>query len=101
MTVDYEKNSKADTGLFVKVVPEKCKSADTAVPVDIHSLNDSSVGYAVGPTALTTDYNERMASMQKNLAEMRLQMVARKTERDARRYVGVNRDLLLGTRNLI
>ncbi|XP_015364911.1 PREDICTED: tubulin glycylase 3A-like [Diuraphis noxia] len=97
VTVDYEKNSKADTGLFVKVVPEKCKPAAAAVPVETPNFTDSSVVYAVGPAALTTDYNERMASMQKNLAEMRLQMVARKTERDTRRYVGVNRDLLLGT----
>jgi len=99
VTVDYEKNSKADTGLFVMVVPEKCKPS-AVVPVDNGNPIDSSVVYAVGPAALTTGYNQRMASIQKNLAEMRLQVVAKKTERDARRYVGVNRDLLLGTRNL-
>ncbi|CAI6344638.1 unnamed protein product [Macrosiphum euphorbiae] len=101
VTVDYEKNSKADTGLFVMVVPEKCKPAAAKVPVDSGKPIDSSAVYAVGPPALTTGYNQRMASMQKNLAEMRVQMVAKKTERDARRYVGVNRDLLLRNRNLI
>jgi len=83
------------------VVPEKCKPAATAVPEVSGKPFDSSVVYAVGPPALTTGYNQRMASIQKNLAEMRVQIVAKKTERDARRYVGVNRDLLLGNRNLI
>lgn len=107
--MDYEKNSKADTGLFVKVVPEKWKSTTAVVlqdnPNKIPSIHrnpfDSSVIFAVGPAALTIGYNQRMANVQKNLAEMRLQMIARKNKRDARRYVGVNRDLLLGTRDLI
>ncbi|KAE9542612.1 hypothetical protein AGLY_002523 [Aphis glycines] len=109
VTVDYEKNSKADTGLFVKVVPEKWKSTTAVVLQDNPAKNlsnrsnpfDSSMIFAVGPAALTTGYNQRMANVQKNLAEMRLQMIARKNKRDARRYVGVNRDLLLGTSNLI
>lgn len=107
--MDYEKNSKADTGLFVKVVPEKWKSTAAVVLQDNPAKNlssrsnpfDSSVIFAVGPAELTAGYNQRMANVQKNLAEMRLQMIARKNKRDARRYVGVNRDLLLGTRDLI
>ncbi|XP_025195685.1 tubulin glycylase 3A-like [Melanaphis sacchari] len=100
VTVDYVKNSNADTGLFVKVVPENRKSA-AVVEVDNRNLFDSSVIFAVGPAALTTGYNQRMVNVQKNLAEMRLQMVARKTKRDARRYVGINRNLLLSSRDLI
>jgi hypothetical protein len=98
--VDYDKNSNADTGLFVKVVPEKWKPA-AALVVNNRCTFDSSVVFAVGPAELTTGYNQRMANVQKNLAEMRQQMIARKIKRDARRYVGINRELLLGTRDLI
>ncbi|XP_060851495.1 tubulin glycylase 3A-like [Rhopalosiphum padi] len=100
VTVDYDKNSNADTGLFVKVVPEKWKPA-AALVVNNRCTFDSSVVFAVGPAELTTGYNQRMANVQKNLAEMRQQMIARKIKRDARRYVGINRELLLGTRDLI
>lgn len=58
MTVDCEKNSFADTGLFVKVAPEEWKP--TAVVVVDYPFN-SSVAKAVdlNPVPFTTGYHRQ------------------------------------------
>jgi len=104
VTVDYEKNSNADTGLFMKVEPEKWKTPDAvrrlgSVTAAINSGNsynspavavdrggnifNSTVAAAVQPAPFTTGYhNQWMDSVNKKLAALRLRINARKTPDD-------------------
>ncbi|XP_060868327.1 tubulin glycylase 3A-like [Metopolophium dirhodum] len=104
VTVDYEKNSNADTGLFIKVVPEKWKtpaavrrlgSVAAAInggnsynspPVTVDrggNIFNSTVAAAVQPAPFTTGYhNQWMDSVNKKLAALRLRINARKTPED-------------------
>ncbi|XP_060881988.1 tubulin glycylase 3A-like [Metopolophium dirhodum] len=77
VTVDYEKNSFADTGLFVKVVPEKWKP--TAMVV-VDSLFNSSVVEAADPVPFTTGYHRQwMENINKKLAALRIRVNAQQT----------------------
>lgn len=105
VTVDYEKNSNADTGLFIKVVPEKWKTPavvrrlgsvaaainignsynSQAVTVDSGgNIFNSTVAAAVQPAPFTTRYhNQWMDSVNKKLAALQLRINARKTPDDS------------------
>lgn len=77
MTVDYEKNSIADTGLFVKVVPEKWKP--TAM-VEVDSPFNSSVAEAADPVPFTTGYHRQwMENINKKLAALRIRVNTQQT----------------------
>jgi len=102
--VDYEKNSNADTGLFIKVLPEKWKPSAAvrrlgSVAVAINSENsfnsptvaverdgnifNSSVVTAVEPAPSTTgNHNQWMDSVNKKLAALRLRINAQKMPDD-------------------
>jgi len=102
--VDYEKNSNADTGLFIKVVPEKWKPSAVvrrlgSVAVGINTENsynsppvavdrggnifNSSVVAAVEPAPFTTgNHKQWMDSVNKKLAALRLRINAQKTPDD-------------------
>ncbi|XP_003244151.1 tubulin glycylase 3A isoform X2 [Acyrthosiphon pisum] len=104
VTVDYEKNSNADTGLFMKVVPEKWKTPAAvrrlgSVTAAINSGNsynspavtvdrggnifNSAVATAVQPAPFTAGYhNQWMDSVNKKLAALRLRINAQKTPDD-------------------
>lgn len=100
VTVDYEKNTSADTGLFMKVEPEKWKpsaavlrsvavainggNSSNSSPVTMdHSGNINNSSVAVEPTPFTTGYhNQWMDSVNKKLAALRLRINDRKTPDD-------------------
>lgn len=105
MTVDYEKNSFADTGLFVKVVPEEQKLAPEISPlestmavmdsilksssVDKDSPHKSSAVETDGPcnssatsnpAPFTTGYHRQwMENINKKLAALRIRVNAQQT----------------------
>jgi len=82
VTVDYEKNSFAETGLFVKVVPEKWKST-TMVVVD--SPFNSSVAEAADPVPFATGYHRQwMENINKKLAALRIRVDTQQTRSDLR-----------------
>lgn len=103
VTVDYGKNSNADTGLFMKVVPEKWKSAATvkldsvAVAVNRGNSYNSTVGKVdrgykklkspvatnIETAPFTTGYHHQwMDSVNKKLARLRLRIDSQKTTDD-------------------
>lgn len=100
VTVDYEKNPNADTGLFIKVMPEKWKPSTEvkrlgSVAVEMNggnSYNSPEVtvnrggnifNSSVQPAPFTTGYhNQWMNNVNKKLAALRLRMDARKTPDD-------------------
>ncbi|XP_025191717.1 tubulin glycylase 3A-like [Melanaphis sacchari] len=88
VTVDYEKNSNADTGLFTKVVPEKWKPAVTvnsAAATENCGCNifNSSVASGVEPARFATGYHYQwMDSVNKKLATLRLKINSQKTTDD-------------------
>ncbi|KAL5245423.1 hypothetical protein ACI65C_012833 [Semiaphis heraclei] len=66
VTVDYKKNSNADTGLFVKVVPEKWKPASAAMVNRCNPFN-SLAAVTAEQTPFTFDYHRRwMDTVNKN-----------------------------------
>ncbi|XP_022176617.1 tubulin glycylase 3A-like [Myzus persicae] len=73
VTVDYKTNLNADTGLFVRVVPEKWKpSSGTAVNCSRNPLN-SSAALTAEQTPFTFDYHRRwMDSVNKKLVALQL-----------------------------
>ncbi|XP_026821173.1 tubulin glycylase 3A-like [Rhopalosiphum maidis] len=105
VTVDYEKNSNADTGLFMKVVPENLKSASvvkldsseiaanngnlynsTEATVD-RGCNKFNLRVGIEPTPFTTEYHHQwMNGVNKKLASLRLRINTQKTTDDS----GVN-----------
>lgn len=93
MTVDYEKNSFADTGLFVKFVPEEQKLATMVSPfmasMDVMDslfnssavvVNDPYNSSVAAPMAsntvpFTTDYHRKwMENVNKKLASIRIRV---------------------------
>lgn len=105
MTVDYEKNSFADTGLFVKVVPEEQKLDPVISPlispmavmdslfksstVEMNSPFNSSAVEMDGPcnssatsdpAPFTTGYHRQwMENINKKLAALRIRVNAQQT----------------------
>ncbi|CAH1731116.1 unnamed protein product [Aphis gossypii] len=103
VTVDYGKNSNADTGLFMKVVPEKWKSAATvklnSVAVAVNRGNSykstagkvdrgynvlkSTVATNVETAPFMTGYHHQwMDSVNKKLAKLRLRIDSQNTTDD-------------------
>ncbi|CAH1731502.1 unnamed protein product [Aphis gossypii] len=105
VTVDYEKNSFADTGLFVKVVPEEQKLAPVISPfispmavmdslfksstVELDSPHNSSAvemngpcnsSSTLDPAPFTTGYHRQwMENINKKLAALRIRVNAQQT----------------------
>ncbi|XP_029348656.1 tubulin glycylase 3A-like isoform X1 [Acyrthosiphon pisum] len=63
VTVDYKNNTNADTGLFVKVVPEKWKPTSAAAVDSGNPFNSSAAGTANYHTPFTFDYHRRLVSL--------------------------------------
>lgn len=75
MTVDYEKNSCANTWLFVKVVPEEWKTT-TVVDSSFNSL----VSEAVDPAPFMVDYHRQwMENINKKLAALQIRVNTQQT----------------------
>jgi len=75
VTVDYEKNSCADTGLFVKVIPEEWKSTTV-----VETPFNSSVAEVVDPAPFTIDYHRQwMENVNKKLAALRIRVNTQQT----------------------
>jgi len=79
VTVDYEKNSCANTGLFVKVVPEEWKT--TVVDSSFNSLGSK----AEDPAPFTNDYHRQwMENINKKLAALWIRVNTQQTRNNLR-----------------
>ncbi|VVC38473.1 Tubulin-tyrosine ligase/Tubulin polyglutamylase [Cinara cedri] len=97
--VDFEENSNADTGLFVKVVPEKWKPVTTIRgPTEGTPFSPPKIAANIAdPTQAYYYYPHRrwVENVNDKLAAIRFRINARETPID--RYFGYNRDTLLMT----
>jgi hypothetical protein len=85
--IDHQQNPNADTGLFVKVIPEKLK------PID--QLTSKYRTFAPPKMTPSQRHQQRMDDLKNRL--MAIQFQVKPEEKFSERYLGINRDNLLLT----